>query len=41
MWLGSRHTYGNLVEIEHGVGLVTRYGHNKEVNVKIDDVTKG
>jgi murein DD-endopeptidase MepM/ murein hydrolase activator NlpD len=41
-WSGSRYGYGNLVEIDHGDGLVTRYGHNKEVNVKIGDVvTKG
>jgi murein DD-endopeptidase MepM/ murein hydrolase activator NlpD len=41
-WSGSRYGYGNLVEIDHGDGLVTRYGHNKEVNVRIGDVvTKG
>ena len=41
-WSGSRYGYGNLVEIDHGDGLVTRYGHNKKLNVKIGDVvTKG
>ena len=41
-WSGSRYGYGELVEIDHGGGLITRYGHNKEVNVKIGDVvTKG
>jgi murein DD-endopeptidase MepM/ murein hydrolase activator NlpD len=41
-WSGPRYGYGNLVEIDHGNGLVTRYGHNKELNVKIGDVvTKG
>jgi hypothetical protein len=41
-WAGSRYGYGELVEIDHGGGLVTRYGHNKEVNVKIGEVvTKG
>ncbi|MEP1444872.1 MAG: M23 family metallopeptidase [Paraglaciecola sp.] len=41
-WSGARYGYGNLVEIDHGDGLVTRYGHNKELNVKIGDVvTKG
>jgi hypothetical protein len=41
-WSGSRYGYGNLVEIDHGDGLVTRYGHNRKVNVKIGDVvTKG
>lgn len=41
-WAGERYGYGNLVEIEHGNGLVTRYGHNKELEVRIGDVvTKG
>jgi murein DD-endopeptidase MepM/ murein hydrolase activator NlpD len=41
-WSGRRGGYGELVEIDHGGGLVTRYGHNKKVNVKIGDVvTKG
>ncbi len=41
-WAGSRYGYGELVEIDHGQGLRTRYGHNKELNVKIGDVvTKG
>ncbi len=41
-WSGSRYGYGELVEIDHGGDLVTRYGHNKKVNVKIGDVvTKG
>lgn len=37
-WAGSRYGYGNLVEIDHGDGLVTRYGHNSTLNVKIGDV---
>ena len=42
IWSGSRYGYGELVEIDHGGGFVTRYGHNKKVNVKIGDVvTKG
>lgn len=41
-WSGERYGYGNLIEIDHGDGLVTRYGHNKSLNVKIGDiVTKG
>jgi murein DD-endopeptidase MepM/ murein hydrolase activator NlpD len=41
-WSGSRYGYGNLVEIDHGNGLKTRYGHNADVSVKIGDiVTKG
>ena len=41
-WAGDRFGYGQLVEIDHGDGLVTRYGHNKTLKVKIGDVvTKG
>ena len=41
-WADDRNGYGKLVEIDHGEGLVTRYGHNKQLNVKIGDVvTKG
>jgi murein DD-endopeptidase MepM/ murein hydrolase activator NlpD len=27
-WSGSRAGYGNFIEIDHGNGWVTRYGHN-------------
>lgn len=37
-WVGNRYGYGQLVEINHGDGLVTRYGHNKEILVKKGDV---
>ena len=41
-WASERSGYGNLVEITHGSGYVTRYGHNKEYLVKEGDkVTKG
>jgi murein DD-endopeptidase MepM/ murein hydrolase activator NlpD len=41
-WSESRFGYGNLVEIDHGNGYITRYGHNKELLVKVGDiVTKG
>ncbi len=39
-WAGKRYGYGNLVEINHGNGYVTRYGHAKEVLVKVGDTVK-
>ncbi|WP_126453530.1 M23 family metallopeptidase [Sulfuriflexus mobilis] len=41
-WSADRYGYGNLVEVNHGNGYVTRYGHNKEIVVKVGDkVEKG
>ena len=41
-WAGERYGYGQLVEINHGDGLKTRYGHNKVLTVAVGDVvTKG
>jgi len=41
-WADKRYGYGQLVEINHGDGLKTRYGHNKELLVNVGDVvTKG
>lgn len=37
-WAGARYGYGQLIEINHGVGLKTRYGHNKTLLVKVGDV---
>ncbi len=37
---GARSGYGELVEINHGDGYVTRYGHHKKVLVKVGDVVK-
>ncbi len=37
-WSGSRYGYGELIEINHGDGLKTRYGHNKKLLVKAGDV---
>lgn len=39
-WSGERYGYGNLVEINHGNGYVTRYGHNKENLVAVGDTVK-
>lgn len=36
-WSGERYGYGNLVEINHGNGYVTRYGHNEAIVVKVGD----
>lgn len=41
-WASDRYGYGNLVEINHGKGYITRYGHNKDIVVKVGDmVNKG
>ncbi|MBI3187554.1 MAG: peptidoglycan DD-metalloendopeptidase family protein [Gammaproteobacteria bacterium] len=39
-WSGDRYGYGNLVEINHGNGFVTRYGHNQDNLVKVGDTVK-
>ena len=39
-WVGKRSGYGLLIEINHGDGLVTRYGHNKEAVVEKGAVVK-
>jgi murein DD-endopeptidase MepM/ murein hydrolase activator NlpD len=36
-WAGG---YGRMVEIDHGNGLSTRYGHLSEIGVKVGDVVK-
>ena len=35
---GERYGYGNLVELDHGDGLVTRYAHAREVKTRVGDV---
>jgi len=41
-WASERYGYGNMVEVNHGNGYTTRYGHNKKILVKIGDkVVKG
>lgn len=39
-WSGDRHGYGNLVEVDHGNGYVTRYAHNKRNLVKTGELVK-
>lgn len=39
-WADKRYGYGNLVEVNHGNGYVTRYGHAKEVLVKVGETIK-
>ncbi|WP_323845052.1 M23 family metallopeptidase [Microbulbifer magnicolonia] len=39
-WAEDRYGYGQLVEINHGNGYSTRYGHNSELKVKLGDVVK-
>jgi len=39
-WAGKKGGYGNLIEIDHGLGFITRYGHNKEMIVKMGDLVK-
>jgi murein DD-endopeptidase MepM/ murein hydrolase activator NlpD len=37
-WADDRYGYGLLIEINHGDGFKTRYGHNKQLLVNIGDV---
>jgi len=37
---GREYGYGNLVEIDHGYGIVTRYGHNSKHLVEVGDRVK-
>lgn len=39
-WSGPRYGYGNLVEINHGNGFVTRYGHCLKNLVKVGQTVK-
>ena len=32
--------YGNVLEIDHGYGLSTRYGHNKTITVKLGELVE-
>lgn len=39
-WAGNRSGYGEMVEINHGNGLFTRYGHNEKLLVKAGDMVR-
>jgi murein DD-endopeptidase MepM/ murein hydrolase activator NlpD len=39
-WSGPREGYGNLIEINHGNGYTTRYGHNAETLVTVGDTVQ-
>ena len=39
-WAGQRTGYGNLVEINHGDGYVTRYAHNEKTLVAVGQAVK-
>ena len=39
-WAGKRSGYGNLIEVNHGNGYSTRYGHNQKHLVKTGDKVK-
>ena len=39
-WAGERNGYGTLVEIRHGSGYVTRYGHNRQSMVEAGDTVR-
>jgi murein DD-endopeptidase MepM/ murein hydrolase activator NlpD len=40
IWSGERHGYGHLIEIDHGNGLTTRYGHNQKNLVAVGETVK-
>ena len=39
-WAGDRSGYGNMVEIDHGNGYATRYGHNQAILVHVGEIVK-
>lgn len=40
VYAAPRHGYGKMVEINHGGGFTTRYGHHKELLVKAGDIVQ-
>lgn len=39
-YAGPRYGYGNMIEINHGNGYVTRYAHNRKLLVEVGEVVK-
>ncbi len=39
-WSGERYGYGQMVEINHGSGYITRYAHNLENKIEVGDIVK-
>lgn len=39
-WASKKGGYGNLVEIDHGEGYTTRYGHNQKILVRAGDTVR-
>jgi murein DD-endopeptidase MepM/ murein hydrolase activator NlpD len=40
VFAGLRSGYGQMVELNHGGGYATRYGHHKKLNVQVGDIVK-
>lgn len=40
IWSGDRYGYGEMVEVNHGSGYVTRYAHNADILVAVGDTVK-
>jgi murein DD-endopeptidase MepM/ murein hydrolase activator NlpD len=40
VYAGFHHEFGNLVEIDHSDGVITRYGHCSRLDVKVGDVVR-
>jgi murein DD-endopeptidase MepM/ murein hydrolase activator NlpD len=40
VWSGKRSGFGQLIEVDHGNGLVTRYAHNADNLVSVGDMVK-
>lgn len=40
IFAGERSGYGKMVEINHGGGFITRYGHHEKLLVKVGDIVK-